>query len=41
MYLTNFITRPLYQYKYRESYFRCSTVFHRSLIKQEQEVYDY
>jgi hypothetical protein len=45
MYLTNLITRPLYQYMYRfvicESRFGCSIVFHRTIIKQEHEKYDY
>ena len=39
MYLTNFITRPLYQCKHRfdicESYYWCSTVFHKSIIEEE------
>jgi hypothetical protein len=45
MYLTNIITRPLYQYKYQfaicDSCFWCPTVFHKSIIKQEQEEYVY
>jgi hypothetical protein len=46
MYLTNIITRPLYQYKYQfaicESCLWCATVFHKSIIiKQEQQEYLY
>jgi len=45
MYLTNIITRPLYQYKYQfaiyKSCFWCPVIFHKSLIKQEQEEYVY
>ena len=44
MHLTNFVTRPLYQYKYQfaicESFFWCPTVFHKSIIRKEQEEYD-
>jgi hypothetical protein len=39
------VTRPVYQYKFqfaiRESFFWCLTIFHESIIKQEQEQYVY
>ena len=45
MYLTNIITRSLYQYKYQfticESCFWVPTVFPKSIIKQGQEEYVY